>query len=119
MSKRKWTCFSKISDLSEEVFLIKAFGNKEVGGIKSGSHFKFYVNICPHAGAPICKGVVRDLIISVSNQRLTVDQNIKVIHCPWHGMEFNIEDGNAVAVSKLKLEKIEHKIKGEEIHIYI
>jgi len=119
MSKRGWKVFSKVSEMSEDVFLIRSFDKKEVGGIKFKSDFKFYLNICPHASAPVCKGNVRDLIYANVNKRLAIDEETKVLHCPWHGMEFRIDDGKAIAQSSLKLGGIRHKRIADEIHIYI
>lgn len=57
-------------------------------------------NRCPHQGAPLCAGVLTDLVVprfcgDEPPQRDLVRHG-EVLRCPWHGWEFDMRTGEAV-----------------------
>jgi len=54
-------------------------------------------NVCPHQGAPLCKGKIVGLHICqdhIDDVRLVREGEF--IRCPWHGWEFDIKTGKSV-----------------------
>ena len=63
-------------------------------------HGKYYAlrNLCPHAGAELCRGVVTGMNepSEVGEYRWVRDGEI--LRCPWHGSRFALEDGYEISV---------------------
>jgi len=58
-------------------------------------------NMCPHRGGALGQGVVDD----------------RLIVCPWHGWQIDIETGRAVQDRELGVRVFEVKIEGDEVLI--
>ena len=74
----------------------------EVGGrsigifFKGGSWFALR-NRCPHHGAELCRGLVSGTVALSSDDDLVYVMEDRVLRCPWHGFEFDLETGRALA----------------------
>ena len=56
-------------------------GGEAIGVFQlAGGGWRAYRNLCPHAGAPVCEGTVRD------GPR-------PVLRCPWHDWDFDLASG--------------------------
>lgn len=74
----------------------------EVKGIQIGLfHFrgKFYAyeDVCAHQGGPACEGLIFEDLANIA--------------CPWHGVEYNIENGVGRADKKMKLRRFKVVLK--------
>ncbi len=50
-------------------------------------------NICPHQGAALCLGTVRGTMIPSDPYEYVYGHEGRVLRCPWHGWEFDLETG--------------------------
>jgi nitrite reductase/ring-hydroxylating ferredoxin subunit len=48
---------------------------------------------CPHHGAPLEHGCVSAAVVGDGVGRIRVARAHAVLRCPWHGFEFDLEDG--------------------------
>ena len=53
-------------------------------------------NTCPHQGGPLCSGVVGGTMVNSEPQEWVVGLEGRVLRCPWHGWEFDLETGRAL-----------------------
>jgi len=53
-------------------------------------------NRCPHHGAPLCRGILKDLVLGPAPYHYQVDREGEVLQCPWHGWEFDVTNGRSV-----------------------
>lgn len=96
--------------LDRKIVMVKG---KEVGVFRSNNQFYAFENYCPHAGGPVCEGVIEGKVEAVlSEERSLVTHEISdtEMHliCPWHGWTFNITNGGkCIADQKYKLRKFE------------
>lgn len=67
-----------------------------VGVFNVGGEFYALANVCPHHLAPLCEGKITGEVTSSEVGEFEFDREGEVIQCPWHGWEFNIEDGTSV-----------------------
>ncbi len=104
--------FCKEHELAEGEFFVKTILDRKIGGIKLDDKLYFILDYCPHAGAPICKGKVKNIIIK--------DDELVAIRCPWHNWLFNIQDGLPVIIHiKQKLLHFHYEILSNEIYIML
>ena len=50
-------------------------------------------NVCPHKGAPICRGIVGGTWMPSEPGSLLYDREGEVLACPWHGWEYDLDTG--------------------------
>jgi nitrite reductase/ring-hydroxylating ferredoxin subunit len=55
-------------------------------------------NYCPHAGAPVCRGVITGTTESVRRYDAKWVRQDEILRCPWHGWEFDVTTGKTVTM---------------------
>ncbi|MCL2430129.1 MAG: Rieske (2Fe-2S) protein [Alphaproteobacteria bacterium] len=84
----------KIEDFVDGKFIIVQAGQHSVGVIRLGSgEWRAVRNWCPHKGAPICRGIVGGTWPPSAPGELRFERDGEVLICPWHGFEFDLENG--------------------------
>jgi len=88
----------KRGDIAEgDTRLIKV-GAVEIGVIFHNGQYYAYQNLCPHQGGPACEGLKLPQVVENIGEQgvhlgMTFDENDMHIVCPWHGWEFDPQDG--------------------------
>ena len=83
---------------------------------------KYYAlrNLCPHAGAELCRGVVTGMNEAAGVGEYRWVREGEILRCPWHGWEFDIRTGQSwcdpkstkVRAFQVKVEPGEELVKG-------
>ena len=82
-------------------FVIVEAGRHSVGIIRlRNGELKAVRNMCPHKGAPICRGIVGGTWPPSAPGKLIYDREGDVLVCPWHGYEYDLTDGVEMYQSK-------------------
>jgi nitrite reductase/ring-hydroxylating ferredoxin subunit len=72
---------------------------RSIGVVNDQGHLYALRNVCPHHGAPLCRGSVSG-VMRPSEPHVYdysgADEGDRVIRCPWHGYEFRLTDGRSV-----------------------
>ncbi len=50
-------------------------------------------NYCPHAGAPVCEGLLGSAILSTDGFERHLAYEGRILRCPWHAWEFLLPEG--------------------------
>jgi nitrite reductase (NADH) small subunit len=50
-------------------------------------------NLCPHKGAPLCRGTIGGTMLPSDPQTYVYGLEDRLLRCPWHGWEFDLETG--------------------------
>jgi nitrite reductase/ring-hydroxylating ferredoxin subunit len=108
--------FGKIKELSSDKFVIKNIDGINVGAAKINNNYKVILNVCPHAAAEVCKGIIRDLIFSNTVGEFLINENNQTLVCPWHRWEFDLNTGKSVVKSKLKIRIFETFVENENLY---
>lgn len=112
--------FGTLGELREGQFVIRDFGNHSVGATLLKGKPLLILNYCPHAGAPICQGKIGPKLIYSAQAGPQLDTEKPIIRCPWHGWEFNLEDGRTSNFSsRLRLNKIQYELESEALYIWL
>ena len=113
----------KASDFKEGDKKIVPNGKtSEIGVYFVHGNWYAYANLCPHQGGPACEGLLMAKVEEViaedkTYQGMRFNHDEKHIVCPWHGWEFDIADGQAVADRKWSLRKFGVEVRGEDVYV--
>ena len=69
---------------------------RPVGVISVGEEFFAVSDRCPHMGASMCTGSLSGTFVEAGPQELVYGMDERVIRCPWHGWEFDLETGRSL-----------------------
>lgn len=90
---------------------------------RHGGNYYCYRNRCPHQGGPACEGDLRGRVVgTVDENGMYLERTSKKelsIVCPWHGVEYDLKNGECRTDSKLKLRSYEVLIEDGEVKIKI
>lgn len=52
-------------------------------------------NKCPHAGGPLCEGILSGLVLADGVGRYRYARRGEILRCPWHQWEFDLRTGQS------------------------
>jgi nitrite reductase/ring-hydroxylating ferredoxin subunit len=90
----------------------------EIGLFRIEGEYYAWLNVCPHAAAPVCAGAIRGtrLPSEVYDYRYGMDD--QVLRCPWHGWEFDLKSGRHLAAgSEAKLRG--YPVEADDTGVYV
>jgi nitrite reductase (NADH) small subunit len=76
---------------------------EEVAVFRIGDDFFAIANECPHHGASLCEGYLRD----------------KTVTCPWHGWQFDLQTGAGLTVPGMDAESFEVKVEEGQVWLVL
>jgi nitrite reductase (NADH) small subunit len=53
-------------------------------------------NLCPHRGAPLCRGRVGATMLPSDPVEFVVGLDEEVVRCPWHAVEYSLVTGESL-----------------------
>lgn len=90
---------SSIADFPDEAKKIVEVNGLEIGVFYVDGEFYAWVNVCPHAGAPVCEGVVGGTRTPSEVYSYEYGRDQEILRCPWHGWEFDLKTGEHLVQS--------------------
>jgi 3-phenylpropionate/trans-cinnamate dioxygenase ferredoxin subunit len=69
---------------------------RSIGIFNVNDQFHAVRNRCPHKGAPLCRGLVKGLVVGNQPYEYEVLRDGEILRCPWHGWEFDLLTGRSV-----------------------
>lgn len=87
-------CAGQVEDIPTGSMKLVELGGREIGltRLPDGAVCAVH-NICPHKGAPICRGKVGGTWPPSQPGELTFERRDEVLVCPWHGFEYDLRTG--------------------------
>jgi nitrite reductase/ring-hydroxylating ferredoxin subunit len=122
MARKDGILVGKTSEFTEGSKKIVPNGKSEIGVYLVKGNWYAYQNLCPHQGGPACEGLLMAKVEEViapdrTYQGMRFNHDEMHIVCPWHGWEFDIANGEAVADRKWKLRRYDVEVRGEEVYV--
>ena len=69
---------------------------RDIGIIAVEDRFVAVTNKCPHRGAPLCEGTIGGTFLPSSPGELVYGMDKRILRCPWHGWEFDVDTGRSL-----------------------
>lgn len=108
--------FCDLNELIKDKFIIKNIEGRSLGATLVNNEYKVILNICPHEGAELCKGVIKNTITSDKVGEFTLNPKKKLIVCPWHRWEFDLTTGKSLLNIPEKIIMFETFIKKNKLY---
>ena len=96
---------------------VEAFGT-EVAVFNVDGELFAVANACPHHGGPLCHGRVSGARLPSDPYEHKWGRENRVLTCPWHGWEFDLETGRALFDDKVRVRTFEARVEGAEVVLY-
>ena len=93
---------------------VKAFGTTVAVFNVEGQVFALS-NHCPHHGGPLCHGRISGAVLPSQPYEYRYGREGRVLTCPWHGWEFDIESGRTIFDPAVRVKIYEARIEKGEI----
>jgi nitrite reductase (NADH) small subunit len=90
----------------------------QVGIFNLGDRFVAYRNLCPHQGAPVCVGRVGGTTLPSAPGEYVYGRHGKILHCPWHGWQFDLETGQALG-HRSRLAVVQLDVEDGQLVVYL
>ena len=89
----EWHDIGALEELERDGRLVARVGGREVGVVRDPDTGRLVGirNRCPHHGAPLCLGRIRERESGVPGRYAF--EGTRVLRCPWHGWEFDLDTG--------------------------
>ncbi len=87
---------AKIGDIAPGARKIVTIKNKTIGVFDLAGEYVAVLNICPHALAPICAGLLRGTTLPVDKREFVWGLDGRILVCPWHAWEFELPSGRCM-----------------------
>lgn len=91
----------KLNELPDGKGIAVQAGRRTIAVFRIGSEVFAIHNTCPHKGASLCEG--------------TVVSEDKVVRCPWHHWNWQLEDGKLEVTPSQGLRKYDVVVEGDEV----
>jgi 3-phenylpropionate/trans-cinnamate dioxygenase ferredoxin subunit len=76
---------------------------RSIGVLNVHGQFVAVLNVCPHELAPVCRGRVGGTTLPSAPGEFCWGREGEILACPWHGWEFDLLTGRALADDKKRL----------------
>lgn len=114
-----WHEVAKVNEVSPETPKVVTIDGKQIGVMQDGDSYHAVLNFCPHAGAPICQGRISGAVVCDEAGAMTYDQQRRVLRCPWHHWEFDLETGRALLPIRERIKVYPVRVEGDAILVRV
>jgi nitrite reductase/ring-hydroxylating ferredoxin subunit len=77
------------------------------------------LNVCPHELAPVCRGRIGGTTLPSPPGEYRWGRDGEILACPWHGWEFDMLTGRALADERVRLRLYPVSIEDDTVYISI
>jgi nitrite reductase/ring-hydroxylating ferredoxin subunit len=91
----------------------------EVGVFNLDGKIVAYRNHCPHQGGPVCLGRWGGTTLPSPPGEYVFGRHGRVLVCPWHGWEFDLDTGEALFGRRVRLAPVETGLVNGTVVLYV
>lgn len=110
-----------VGEIPEKDALITEAGGRPIGIFKVDDQIYAVKNVCPHKQAPLARGTVGGTMLpSDTPGELEFGLADKVLKCPWHGWEFDLETGKCIfGVSDRRVATYAVEVRDGQVYVEV
>jgi nitrite reductase (NADH) small subunit len=116
---RKRYVVGRAADLPPGARLIVDLDGRSVGIFNTGGRFFALHNRCPHSGGALCLGPLTGTALPTSDFTYVYGREGTILRCAWHGWEFDIETGQALADPRVRARTYRVTIEHDDIVVHL
>ena len=113
---RKWEV-AKVGEIAPGGRKIVEVAGRSIGVFNLQGTFVAVLNICPHELGPVCRGRLGGTTLPSAPGEFRWGREGEILACPWHGWEFDLLTGRALADPKKRLRLYPVSVEGETIFV--
>jgi nitrite reductase (NADH) small subunit len=104
----------KVSEFPQGSCKLVTIGRMEIGVFYVEGGYYAYRNICPHAGAPVCRGKITGTTLASNVYEYAYGRDGCILRCPWHGWEFDLKTGAHLVDTGTRLKNFPVVVKPQD-----
>jgi nitrite reductase/ring-hydroxylating ferredoxin subunit len=86
---------AKVGEIPPGGRKIVEVAGRSIGVFNIGGEFFALRNQCPHAGGPLCEGILSGFLRSDAPGEYDYVRRGEILRCPWHQWEFDVRTGQS------------------------
>jgi 3-phenylpropionate/trans-cinnamate dioxygenase ferredoxin subunit len=90
---------AKVDEIPPGGRKVVEISGRSIGVFNIDGEFFALRNRCPHAGGPLCEGVLSGFVRSEMPGEYDYVRKGEILRCPWHQWEFDVKTGQPGASS--------------------
>jgi nitrite reductase/ring-hydroxylating ferredoxin subunit len=88
-----------------------------IGLFNVAGRFVAALNVCPHELAPVCRGRVGGTTLPSAAGEYRWGREGEILTCPWHGWEFDLLTGRALADPRIRLRLYPVTVEDDTVYV--
>jgi nitrite reductase (NADH) small subunit len=117
-AQREWSV-AQASEIPPGGCKIVEVKGRSIGVFNVHGSFVAVLNVCPHELAPVCLGAVRGTALASMPGEYRWGREGEILACPWHGWEFDLRTGQALADTRKRLRLYPVVVRADTVYILV
>lgn len=117
-TSRQWA-IAKVGEIPPGGRKLVDIGGRSIGVFNVLGTLVAAHNVCPHEAAPVCLGRVSGTTLPSPAGEFRWGRDGEILSCPWHGWEFDLLTGRALADTHRRLRLYPVTVEGDTIFVTV
>lgn len=114
----RWSV-GRVSELTPGSMKLVEVKGLSIGLFNVHGEFVAVLNLCPHELAPVCRGRLGGTTLPSPPGEYRWGREGEIIACPWHGWEFDLLTGKALADAKARLKRYDVVVEDDVVFVVL
>jgi nitrite reductase (NADH) small subunit len=115
-SRQQWPV-ARVDELKPGECKLVEIKQRSIGLFNVNGEIVAALNVCPHELAPVCRGRVGGTTLPSPPGEYRWGRDGEILACPWHGWEFDLLSGRALADERVRLRLYPVTVEDDTIYI--
>lgn len=116
--KQRWPV-ARASEVGPGEFRLVEVKRHSIGLFNVNGRFVAVLNVCPHELAPVCRGRVGGTTLPSPPGEYRWGREGEILACPWHGWEFDLLTGKALADPRVRLRLYPVEVEDDTVFVTV